>query len=44
MPPEAQMKAARNAIWGDGLLSYLQVLDEWRAEGELKGLHVSSAS
>ncbi|KAI7667334.1 hypothetical protein KC318_g5937 [Hortaea werneckii] len=44
MPPEAQMKAARNAIWGDGLLSYLKVLEEWRAEGSLRGLHVSSAS
>lgn len=44
MPPEAQMKAARNAIWGDGFLSYLKVLEEWRAEGNLRGLHISSAS
>ncbi|KAI7223139.1 hypothetical protein KC343_g10882, partial [Hortaea werneckii] len=39
MPPEAQMKAARNAIWGDGFLSYLKVLEDWRAEGNLRGLH-----
>ncbi|KAI7284998.1 hypothetical protein KC345_g1996 [Hortaea werneckii] len=44
MPPEAQMKAARNAIWGDGFLSYLKVLEDWRAEGNLRGLHVISAS
>ncbi|KAI7131812.1 hypothetical protein KC352_g31130, partial [Hortaea werneckii] len=44
MPPEVQMKAARNAIWGDGFLSYLKVLEDWRAEGSLEGLHVSSAS
>ncbi|GAB1741734.1 hypothetical protein NU219Hw_g7146t1 [Hortaea werneckii] len=44
MPAEAQMKAARNAIWGDGLLSYLKVLEDWRAEGDLRGLQVSSAS
>lgn len=43
MPPEARMKAARSSVWGDGLLSYLKVLEDWRAEGTLKGLQVSVA-
>jgi hypothetical protein len=28
---EEQMKAAKDATWGEGILDYLNVLDGWRA-------------
>jgi cation diffusion facilitator CzcD-associated flavoprotein CzcO len=38
---EEQMKAAKGAIWGDGILDYLNVLEGWRAQGNLRGLEVT---
>lgn len=37
---EEQMKAARAAPWGSGLLNYLEVIEAWRAKGGLEGLEV----
>jgi hypothetical protein len=39
--PEEQMKAARGAMWSDGLLSYLKIIGDWRAQGDLEGLDIS---
>ncbi|KAK4541879.1 hypothetical protein LTR36_007243 [Oleoguttula mirabilis] len=43
IPPEARMKAARNSIWGRGFASYLDVLEEWRTQGDMQGLEVTAA-
>ena len=37
---EEQMKGARSAIWGDGMVDYLRVVEAWREEGRMKGLVV----
>jgi hypothetical protein len=41
--PEQQAKAARSAIYGRGYAAYSKILREWRADGGLKGLEVSTA-
>ena len=38
---EERMKAAKGAIWGDGILDYVNVLEGWRAQGNLSGLEVT---
>jgi hypothetical protein len=38
---EEQMKAAKGAIWGEGILDYLNVLEGWRAQGNLRGLEIT---
>ncbi|KAJ7064287.1 hypothetical protein C8F01DRAFT_1209399 [Mycena amicta] len=42
MTPEQQMKRARGAPWGEGILSFAKVLDKWREEGKLDGYVVGS--
>ncbi|KAJ7509719.1 pyridine nucleotide-disulfide oxidoreductase-like protein [Mycena galericulata] len=37
---QQQMKAARGAPWGEGILSFVEVLNAWRAEGGLKGFQI----
>lgn len=39
---EEQMKAAKGAIWGHGVLDYISVLEGWRSKGDLEGLEVST--
>ncbi|KAF8214949.1 hypothetical protein K438DRAFT_766650 [Mycena galopus ATCC 62051] len=39
---EEQMKAARGAPWGEGIVSFTEVLRKWQAEGELKGLVIQA--
>jgi hypothetical protein len=31
------MKLAQAAGWGEGMVSYVKILQDWRAAGELKG-------
>jgi cation diffusion facilitator CzcD-associated flavoprotein CzcO len=38
---EERIKAAKGAIWGEGILDYLNVLEGWRAQGNLRGLEVT---
>jgi cation diffusion facilitator CzcD-associated flavoprotein CzcO len=38
---EEQMKAARSAPWGQGVLDFGRVIKEWREEGGLKGLKIA---
>jgi hypothetical protein len=38
---QEQMKAAKGATWGEGILDYLNVLKSWRAQGNLRGLEVT---
>jgi len=40
---EDRMKAARGSIWGEGIASYVKILEEWRDEGTLRGLEVTAA-
>ena len=42
LPVEVQMEAAKVAIWGKGFLDYVDVLEQWRAEGKLSGLEIST--
>ncbi|KAJ6585357.1 hypothetical protein B0H19DRAFT_981514 [Mycena capillaripes] len=35
-----QIKAARGAPWGEGIVSFTEVLRAWQAEGELKGFEL----
>jgi hypothetical protein len=42
IPPEAQLKAARQGIWAKGVEDFERVLKEWRADGALKGLEIRS--
>lgn len=44
IPPEERMKAAKGAIWGEGIESYMGVIKEWRQKGELEGLEVAAAA
>ncbi|KAJ7625243.1 hypothetical protein DFH06DRAFT_1285199 [Mycena polygramma] len=39
---EEQMKAARGAPWGEGIVSFTEVLRAWKAEGGLKGFEVQT--
>jgi hypothetical protein len=39
---EAQMKAARGAIWGEGIADYVDVIEDWRVQGNLRGLEVTA--
>lgn len=43
-PAEDRMKAARGAIWGEGMLGFVDVIEEWRRDGGLKGLEVTACS
>jgi hypothetical protein len=38
--PEDRMKAGRGAIWGEGIAGYVETIESWRNEGNLKGLGV----
>lgn len=38
--PQVQMKAARSAIWGQGVEAFLEELAKWKGEGGLKGLEI----
>jgi cation diffusion facilitator CzcD-associated flavoprotein CzcO len=40
LPMEERMKFAKSAIWGEGILSFTEVLEKWQAEGKLEGLEV----
>ncbi|KAJ7913496.1 hypothetical protein B0H13DRAFT_490007 [Mycena leptocephala] len=37
---QEQMKAARAAPWGEGVVSFMEVIRAWEAEGGLKGLEI----
>ncbi|KAJ7250306.1 flavin-binding monooxygenase-like family protein [Mycena rebaudengoi] len=37
---QAQMKAARAAPWGEGIISFAEQLKSWRSEGGLKGFQI----
>lgn len=39
---EEQMSSARMAIWGEGIASYVQRIEDWRGEGKLEGLEVAA--
>ncbi|KAF7364874.1 Phenylacetone monooxygenase [Mycena venus] len=39
---QEQMKAARGAPWGEGIVSFTEVLKAWRDEGELRGFQVEA--
>ena len=41
---EQQMKAAKQAIWGEGVASFVDVVESWRNQGGLKGLEVTVGS
>jgi hypothetical protein len=38
---EALMKLARGGQWSEGLVSFDRMLDEWRKEGNMRGIEVS---
>lgn len=40
-PPAELFKAARRVPWGAGMLSYVQELERWQADGKLEGIAVS---
>ncbi|KAJ7851638.1 hypothetical protein B0H14DRAFT_821880 [Mycena olivaceomarginata] len=39
---EEQVKAARSSVWGEGIISFTEVLRAWQDEGELRGLQIDS--
>lgn len=41
--PAAMMKRSRVSPWGEGMASFLSVLQAYRADGSLKGIEVASA-
>ncbi|KAK7061129.1 hypothetical protein VNI00_000865 [Paramarasmius palmivorus] len=41
-PVEVQMKAARGAIWGEGFESFMKVIEEWKAKGNLEGIEITA--
>ncbi|KAF5392337.1 hypothetical protein D9757_001554 [Collybiopsis confluens] len=34
------MKGARSAVWGKGVIDYVEVIDQWKDKGNLEGLDV----
>lgn len=38
--PEEMVKAARAMHWAEGVMSWVKILEGWRAKGEMKGLEV----
>jgi len=38
-----QFEAAKQAPWGEGLVSYRNVVEDWRAEGNMEGLIITVA-
>ena len=44
MPMEQRMKMAKMAIWGEGILSFADVLKNWREEGKMEGLEISCSA
>lgn len=42
LPLEEQMKAARRGIWMKGIADYVAVIEEWRKDGKLDGLVVTT--
>jgi len=43
LPPEEQIKAARRGIWMKGITDYVAVIEDWRKDGKLDGLVVTTA-
>jgi hypothetical protein len=39
--PAMQMKAMKNAVWPSGFTSYCETLEQWREQGDMKGLDVT---
>ncbi|KAJ7256802.1 hypothetical protein B0H12DRAFT_484144 [Mycena haematopus] len=39
---EEQLKAARGAPWGEGIVNFTEVLRAWQAEGKLRGLQIEA--
>ncbi|KAJ7199969.1 flavin-binding monooxygenase-like family protein [Mycena pura] len=39
--PQARMKAARRAPWGEGIGSFVKVMNAWHDDGQLEGLEIS---
>ncbi|KAJ7747996.1 flavin-binding monooxygenase-like family protein [Mycena olivaceomarginata] len=39
---EEKTKATRNVVWGEGVVSFTEVLRAWQDEGELRGLQIDS--
>ncbi|PSN73351.1 phenylacetone monooxygenase [Corynespora cassiicola Philippines] len=39
---EEQIKSARGAPWGEGILGYIEKLSEWKKEGGLQGLEIAA--
>jgi cation diffusion facilitator CzcD-associated flavoprotein CzcO len=37
MDPQQMMKLATAAGWGEGVVSYMKILEDWKAAGDLKG-------
>jgi hypothetical protein len=42
IPMEIKMKMARNSIWANGFPSFLELVEEWQARGDLEGIEISS--
>ena len=43
LPMEVKMKAARMGAWGEGIESFMNVLEAWEKDGKLEGLVVQCA-
>ncbi|KAF7348271.1 Phenylacetone monooxygenase [Mycena sanguinolenta] len=39
---EGQIKAARGSPWGEGIVSFAEVLRAWQAEGKLRGIQIEA--
>ncbi|CAI7591442.1 unnamed protein product [Penicillium glandicola] len=38
VPPEQQIVLARSGLWGSGIEHWLHVIENWRADGDMKGI------
>lgn len=41
LPMEAQIKAARMATWGQGIMDYTRILEDWRADDNRRDLEIT---
>lgn len=41
--PEEQLKGVRGVMWGEGIASYVEQLEQWRSSDSLDGLNIQAA-
>jgi hypothetical protein len=41
-PPEEHMRMARSGLWGHGIENLVDLMEAWRAKGNMEGIEVQT--